>query len=650
MREKIFKDDMLLDYNNRLNLIIETYKKYNTLRHDYNLRFDEDNKTYKIEASYLYDSIIRNENNINVKKEKEIIDLTINSFDYMMYTSNMDYNRKEYDNKKIINQIILNYIKLLDLNKDLANYYKINIVDKIKFKNIGYQSLFNEITYKKNEKTILYLDILNEIINNNDMNNMVEIKTKASNEVIEYLINNKKIVYLSEYLIDENFDYIFNKMKENLILHHKDIDINLICKSNASNEKQYKIEKYYIDSHLLNNLNYTYLNTENKLKVAEYIIDNINSFIDEKNKESKTENLIKSINSIVTNYLFLDADDNVNKERFKKVFKFYMDNNYHKNYNGHDNFLNDIIDRTLDEKINHKKMYIDNIIHELSKDILDIAFKDVCIINDFEKVHKNLLKNNYKMDFHDISLEQLMKIKKPAMKYIMKENIFSNIKITDINHNYYISYTDNQKNNILEKIDYLFRNKILQNNEKIFEFCYFTAKSYKEEEIKLLNDIIEDIVINYPEKLRLKVHSKMFQADKNGIVVNMLIETYKGENEQVLDKIVSELEYYSDKIDLFDILSLNTIYPLHKKILNNEKILSTYLNNFTKTIEYNQSKQVVDFNLMTIEMLSEANNKKLLDIDKLSSFVKNKQNLSFLESLLLKNTMNNNNNKKINKL
>ena len=487
---------ILYNDNKSFNLISD-YFENNKIQ-----QFKKDKSNIKINNLNKFDSFVKEDNSLDIKKEIKENIINNNQTENINKFSEI----KEIYEKKNIKTINLNKSNS-KLNHFHLNNYDFNLINK------EHNSLFNKSFNE--DKLSKSFSLPNDILNKNEFNDIQNSYNKGSIKTIrkDYtpqklkLFNNKKEDLISEsgFMLNnniqdlqiienytKNYKQIFNEDKVDKNINNinnltDDFD-NLNNTYNKENIKPFKIDdKNKIEMPILNktiltNVNDKYLNQNLSVFKIDVPDQKLNSGIKEEDKIylNLFSNLIKRIKK--------DLIDN----RKKKPFNHSMDiistnfnSQYNKSFNQDEKTnKNQIIFNTSNiNKIN--SLNISHNIHNFNKDNKDI------ILNKIEKTNINEIDllnntNNIKYFNEDNKDINLNKFEKSNINEIDLINNSDNIKVFKNDH---ISHNLNQFNkssfnNVENKLD---NNKITKEDINLYQIEKLHNKSLKNFKIDIQN-------------------------------------------------------------------------------------------------------------------------------------------------------------------
>lgn len=568
LQELIPYEKTVLDFENRLNFILEAEKIVSHIIEEDNIL--NENKNILADTNILKQKLEYVENEYN-KIENN----------YIYYKRKKDEEKPKLDKIKQDLEQCLSFINERDiLKRDVLNINN-SLEDIVKEK----EKHKNKVLYIENQKSILKKEI-QSIIEFNETN-------KIDNNIKENL---KRAIDLKDE--EKNINNKIEDIKQNLITYDEKIIENKINLDKIKKEifNIQNIIKYII----INNVN----NLQNKIEENDNIIEQV------LNKNIDVQNKIEELN--------IQIKIQENKEILKDLAKGLMEDKpcplcgSTKHPNPIDIILDNIIDSLNNEKIKNEQKVKENVDYvnslKLKNNIKYKNIEDIKIIgekysiynyesisNDFILDEKDVLKNIYDYENKLNNLNQNLN-----SILIFNENIINlkeeKIKELDINNNMLLNIKNDldkycntlQTSNFYEKYENILNieNIVSKNNERYLAINK-EIDIIENENIKVLNNI------NDVEKQEISLETKKKEKQLNINDINIKIEKLSyNENPKEYIKVVEK--------DISDIL------------INEQK----YKNLFEKILEEksNLEKDIND-NLLKIKINDDNINKKSIYID-----------------------------------
>ena len=545
-----YKKNIIENINKVINVINKTYNMTETFNEPLKNIYDkvqEIRRTYydrvKSNITVANDYLITLIDNLTEKLDENILNLlsTINE-EYNDFLNSAYQNYSIYDEKStdVLNDLIKLVNKIED-NMDIESYFIIiEILDKIEIEYKKFnEKLFSAINiaikdYKN--KNIIFIENLFK----NYLENLFMISYKLSvNQTMINIINEDDREFMIEslknysYLIEDIKDLIFEKFDElyNDLGNYTNEDNEITKKINLVNEQynNYLIIKENlitdVKSRMFKINNYESYLTD--LKILDEIRKNINFTKNEKMNEYFYEDILKIKNTILTEKILNDFENNLNSIVNDIINDINNNNDISNNLNFYNKSVKDFIDNYLGEKLikNYYNLYANKIFinNQLNKYYKDIKI----VVNEYNSTfYNNYFSNNYKNfgekpvelvdKFTQILREQnntaintlnfINQIIFEALNKLLKETYNKIILYIDLNYNNLTIYLNNSNketiNNLFENI---FSNiKSLSNNIKIDNIKSSLNLLTNSDPFSINSSIKEEEDLFYTNILRIK--------------------------------------------------------------------------------------------------------------------------------------------------
>lgn len=553
-------------------------------------------------------SFIENEDfdSINKSIEEEVTTYE-KIYEYLIEELNKEVGRKTFDTS--VNFVFLMILKLNNiepLNYDLLSRIKNiidddeNILNKIitNIEKEDFDNLFNFVINNKDvELSYLYFyfkkqysGIWNKEYKEEDFENLLKEKSEIIKEgFISYL----KIIPLK--LIDKSIKKIF----QNYYRYNRDKKSLLIENENISLKTLEKLDFEDISNHLIEKINFTFTNVDNKTDIEDYLNEDYhelkfimnNGLVSLKEVESlfekfkleftsipffeQPENIKKSLTEIVNNFI-IDLTESIYKLKSEKhdstlIKSFIQELNsnkpfYYNNNNRYSDsfiYVNELI---RDE--NYKKNYLDFLIQVYSTTLnnTSVVQNIYTIIQKYPdlKIHfyRELLKLNEEkntsfvrvfrdklFEYKDFSDENYLKVIEVLFKDKERDNKKTSIVIKEI--------LDEILSNEDNELEYKFIEESLENQE-LKELVTNEIIKFNYEDIKKFNKNLQRLTYD-----NLCEEGRIFEVDNN-----ILIDMIKINQERYKKHIIGVI-----KSRLPDGRKLSTVFELIDNLtsLNNEE-------------------------------------------------------------------------------
>ena len=631
LENEINNNDIEINLNNDIN-IFPLLMFYIFLFHKLNLFYfiDEKNKHYKIFFNSLNDL-----NEVLKKEIYEMFFLILNGYiRFFIYKlmeknnklknqTNEENNNNNNNNEKNIffededknfNKILLFYKKLfekflkeenINIRKNLNEIVEIS-PDLIIFQNIE-NSLQNELNYFE-ENYLEKLTNLKDILNHQNFNKNMKV-----NNFFESFLSNENNIILTIYeIIFDNNEEKKNKLKQNF---------NNIIKIIFNSNKEFKLNILNDNQKIINILLSS--NIENLIdKIIFGNIDKYKNYFSSKFINSliiKIKKLIlkflMNLNILYIKYKILTINPINDKLDYFKLVGFliiFNKENFKENFF---NFVNSIIFSIKNKIINLEEKIFNEILIFLNYSLLNKNEDEIknCKkkLNEFENFIKS--QNSIIYDKYNLNIKNLQNV---FEKFSKNSNDFFILFFT----NKFFLKTSNVVFHQLITYSNLFNQKIPLNfiKEKYFLYC---------ENFENLTAIHKNSLIYFKENWELIHNHQIFSM--------ITTEKFKAKSFFNLKKFEIFLNERQKNIENEN-LNENKIFLINKKIKNLNN------NNFLNDEQIKIKEEIINVNKIKFKINCNKNNNKNTENSSLSElndsivYIKNKNNLSPIEILLIK--------------
>ena len=529
----------------------------------------------ELKDKIIYVSSYSTKNKI-LKKNKQLLDIKFITREDLIKKTFFDYD------EKTINYIMKKYNYTSDISKILLeNMYYIFINNNLDNKLIFLNKLYNELLSNNLliiDKTFIELNKQYKIIVleydyiDSIFKKTLELYNNYSIEENKYNFSSKK--YLKFNSLDEEVDYVFNKISN---LLSKGINIDDIKISIPSNEYDYYIYKYSI-LYTLKVETKTYISSTKEVEVFLNLVKenlSFNDIITRLNKEFYTKEVLNKIITICNKYYWYKGDicnlyNRIKEDCSKCVYKEYIydnkigivninnyqpsndeyvfllgfNDNYYPNIIKDDNYINDYIINKLDLP---NTSYIYNFLKEVYYNkILSInnVYITYSLSNKGEELYPNSMLKNSEFILDDIAdnimyskPSNILKLAKYYDNYYKYNTITNDLIKLHNNLNIMYKIYDNKYNNDTNKITTDLSNKHIN-------LSYTKVDSY--------NKCSFAYYLKYI--LKLEEFEETFAA-RVGTIIHEILSLYMKEDfslDNEITRILEENEFTSKELLLLD--------------------------------------------------------------------------------------------------
>ncbi len=508
---------------------------------------------------------------------KVIANFIINNMDnrYNLYSGNISvlhmlYNflSKIKDNEyKIIEQICLNYNKVLDIKNKRNMYYFLKYIFYELYANI--KKFINNNKYTSNDEYENYRTFLKD----------------NYNFISKNLVDIKIVLNLTKFLIESYFNSSqlqkLNKINTIQYKNEESIQFKLSMMYDSDNipnlEELSELEKIYCDINTINKHLLFYKNLKN------FIVPiNIEYFTRMHNDQIKNKNNI-------TNTIDLNIKKNLNEDNFKLIEKFDQTNNTI--FNQLDSYienLKNLFNKNSNINWNYESMKLNNFSSDFQNNCQNLFDNYKFKLSDVEICSTNLNSfasnieefTTYKDNINSLEFLEQRKITY-NMQFLITHMIdyvynflnsiipiVKNLKLTQLNQTLFQIHIDIYITNVLSQLQYFFSNKFFTifKLNRILIFCVQLLQ-----DIKAVFGLISNMA-NDQEKSEIKTKIEEMNIFFNEDYINQLISSL------IKFHIQPILSISNISANDFDILT--SVYD--KNTVNN-KIMQDNISNMVKT-------------------------------------------------------------------